>query len=310
MSSRIPEKALTAAERALGELRHDLERAYGWTHLDVTLSVGPHDFGITAHGTVVVPRVARRLHAALIDAVPEGWPVDTSEVRPLTTDDWRVIGAERAPVWQQHPSRDRKLSTELLPEDGPVELLARYRDAWLVRAVDATVGWLEQGPVAAAHAPVIEPTRGTVEGVIASARAFLGAPYRLGGATAASIDCSALVQRAFLRGLSLRLPRHSTDQLVATMVEGHLPEQTGDLVFAWTAREGPCHVGIAVEGSPMTVIHASLSRKCVVEDPIDRFLDGAERTEAAPLARVLAYHARNVGRTCLALPDEDSEVDG
>lgn len=310
MTSRIPEKALTAAERALGELHRDLERAYGWTHLEVTLSVGPHDFGITARGTVVVPRVARRLQAALVDAVPEGWPVDTSGVAPLMTGDWRAAGGERTPLWQAHPSRDRKLSTELLPEDGPVELLAQHRDAWLVRAVDATVGWLEHGPGPAAPAPVIEPTRGTAEGVIASARAFLGAPYRLGGATEASIDCSALVERAFLRGLSLRLPRHSTDQLVATMVEGHLPEQTGDLVFAWTAREGPCHVGIAVEGAPMTVIHASLSRKCVVEDPLERFLEGAERTEASPLGRVLAFHARNVGRPCLTLPIEDSEVDG
>jgi cell wall-associated NlpC family hydrolase len=310
LTSRIPEKALTAAERALGELHRDLERAYGWTHLEVTLSVGPHDFGITARGTVVVPRVARRLQAALVDAVPEGWPVDTSGVAPLMTGDWRAAGGERTPLWQAHPSRDRKLSTELLPEDGPVELLAQHRDAWLVRAVDATVGWLEHGPGPAAPAPVIEPTRGTAEGVIASARAFLGAPYRLGGATEASIDCSALVERAFLRGLSLRLPRHSTDQLVATMVEGHLPEQTGDLVFAWTAREGPCHVGIAVEGAPMTVIHASLSRKCVVEDPLERFLEGAERTEASPLGRVLAFHARNVGRPCLTLPIEDSEVDG
>ncbi|MBI3202995.1 MAG: C40 family peptidase [Myxococcales bacterium] len=310
MTSRIPEKALTAAERALAELRRDLEGAYGWTHVDVALTLGSHDVGISARGTVVVPRVARRLHAALIDAVPEGWPVDVSEVRPLTTGEWHTLVEAPTPLWQHHPSRGRRLASELLPEDGPVELLARHREACLVRGVDATVGWVESGLGAPGPAPVIEPTSGTADGVVAAARAFLDAPYRLGGATESSIDCSALVQRAYLRGLALRLPRHSTDQLAATVTLGHVPEQTGDLVFAWTAREGPCHVGIAIEGAPMTVIHASHSRRRVVEDPLERFLEGAERTEASPLGRVLEFHAKNLGRPSLILPDEGSEVDG
>jgi hypothetical protein len=131
----------------------------------------------------------------------------------------------------------------------------------------------------------------------------------LGGTTPAGIDCSALVQRAFLRGFALRLPRHSTDQLASTVSPGHTPEQTGDLVFAWTEREGPCHVGIVVEGDPMTVIHASHSRKRVVEDPMPRFLDGALRGEVAPLIRVLDFHERNVGRSSLELPSEELELD-
>ncbi len=310
MSSHMPEKALSAAERAVSELRTDLERAYGWTHLDVALSLGPQDFGLIARGKVLVPRAARRLRAALVDAVPEAWPVDTSGVTLLTSGAWHALGASITQLWQTHPARGKTLATESLPEDGPVELLTRYAGASLVRGVDATVGWVDRDVDASVPAPVIEPTRGTGDGVAAAARAFLGTPYRLGGGTDAGIDCSALVQRAFLRGLSLRLPRHSTDQLAATTVEGHVPEQTGDLVFAWTEREGPCHVGIAIEGEPMTVLHASLSRKCVVEDPIERFLEGAERTETSPLIRVMRFHSRNVGKPTLTLRAVDSEIDG
>ncbi|MCE7891948.1 MAG: hypothetical protein DYH12_19975 [Sorangiineae bacterium PRO1] len=309
MSSRAPEKALVAAERAVGELRRELERAYGWTRLEVQLALGSHETGLIARGTVVVPRVARRLRAALLDAVPEGWAVDTSGVLPLETGDWHGMGDEVTPLWQRHPSRGRALSTELLLEDGPVELLAKHQDASLVRCMDGSVGWIEREPTGHVPAPRIDAARGTADAVVAAARVFLDVPYRLGGATSAGIDCSALLSRAFARGFGVRLPRHSTDQLVATVSLGHAPEQTGDLVFAWTEREGPCHVGVVVEGSPMTVIHASLSRRRVVEDTLDRFLWGAERSEAATLGRVLDYHAKNVGRSSLELPSEEAEVD-
>lgn len=309
MTSRAPEKALVAAERAVAELRRDLERAFGWTRLDVELSVSPSGAGLLARGSVVVPRVARRLHAALVDAMPEGFPVDTTGVRPLASGAWHGLRHEVTPVWQKLPSRGRVLSTELLPEDGPLELLATHGDASLVRGVDATVGWVEGELGDVVPAPSVEAARGTADAVVEAARAFLDVPYRLGGATASGIDCSALVQRAFLRGFALRLPRHSTDQLAVAMSVGHAPEQTGDLVFAWTEREGPCHVGVVVDAGPMTVIHASLSRKRVVEDPLERFLEGAERSETAPLRRVLEYHASNAGRAFIELPNEEPEVD-
>ena len=298
-----------AAERALAALRHDLERAFGWTHVAVELELAPHGAGLVARGTVVVPRVARRLRAALLDAVPEGWPVDTSGVRPLASGDYRALPDAPVSIWQRHPTRERVLSTELLPGDGPVELLAVHAGASLVRAMDATVGWVEGELDTRSSVPSIESARGTADAVAAAARELLGVPYRLGGATPAGIDCSALVQRAFTRGFGVRLPRHSTDQLVATSFEGQAAELTGDLVFAWTLREGPCHVGIAVEGEPMSVIHASLSRKRVVEDTLERFLEGAERCEVAPLARILDFHARNVGRAQIELPLEELEGD-
>lgn len=297
------QKLLAAAERAVGELRRALERDFGWTRVELALALAPEEQGLIARGTVVVERVCRRLRAALIDALPEGFAVDTSGVVELSSGDWRSLPDGPTPVYRKLPSRGRSLSTELLPEDGPVELLATHHGASLVRGVDATVGWLERELGAATSAPTLEASRGTAEAVVAHARSFLDAPYVLGGATPAGIDCSALVQRAFARGFALRLPRHSTDQLAATLALGRSPEQTGDLLFAWTEREGPCHVGIVVEGPPMTVIHASHSRKRVVEDPLERFLEGAERTETGPLARVLEFHAGNVGRARIALPE-------
>jgi cell wall-associated NlpC family hydrolase len=304
----MPDKALVAAERAVAELRAELEGAYGWAHLDVNLELAPSELGLLARGVVAVPRVARRLHAALVDAVPEGFPVDVTGVRALSTGDFRALSAEVTPVFRLHPARGRELATELLPEDGPVELLAEHAGARLIRAMDATVGWVSDPLGPSTPAPRIAPAHGSVDGVTAAARAFLDAPYLLGGATRAGIDCSALVQRAFARGLGVRLPRHSGDQLAATTLGGALVEETGDLLFAWTEREGPCHVGIVVEGEPMTVLHASLSRTRVVEDPLDRFLEGAARSEVAPLGRVLRFHARIVGRPLLALPEPEPEA--
>lgn len=304
MSSRGPERVLTAAERAVRQLERDLQRTFGWTCVDVELSLGPNDSGLLVRNTMAMPRVARKLQAALVDAVPEGWHIDTSGVSFLTSGDWRRTSDSPTPVWRCHPRRGRSLATELLPEDGPIELLTVHEGFPLIRCMDQTLGWLEQEPAQKSAPPRIEAAHGTADGVVAAARAFLDAPYRLGGATSDGLDCSALVARAFLRGFGVRLPRHSTDQLAATLLQGQAPAQTGDLVFAWTAREGPCHVGILVEGDPMTVIHASLSRKCVVEDPIPRFLDAAERREVAPLRRTLAFHAENCGRSSLVLRTE------
>jgi hypothetical protein len=101
------------------------------------------------------------------------------------------------------------------------------------------------------------------------------------------------------------LPRHSSDQLQATLVIHSAPRRDGDLVFVWTDREGPCHVGVLAAGESASVIHASLSRKQVVEDPLARFLEDASRVEFVPLSSVLRYHVSNVGRAALELRLED-----
>lgn len=291
-----------AAERTARDIARELERLYGWTHLEAELSWDAEQQVLRGRGTVLARGVARKLAAGLTDALPDGVRFDLRELGVLRSGDWHALGDGLTPVWQKHPSRGRVLATELLPEEGPVELLATHEGSRLVRGVDGTLGWIERELGPSSEPPRIAPAHGTGEQVVASARALLDAPYRLGGTTAAGVDCSGLCQRAYREGLGVILPRHSLDQLAATLHFESSPRQSGDLVFVWSEREGPCHVGLMIDPGS-SVIHASHSRRRVVEDPWDRFIDQSSRVELVAIAHTLDYHARNVGRSSLELVD-------
>jgi cell wall-associated NlpC family hydrolase len=300
---------LEHAEHVVRELQRELGAAYGFTLFDVTLALDEARSVVHARGTVLVPRLSRKLTAALLDSIPEGWRVDVTELHPLRTGDWRAPPDGLSPIYAKLPKRERALATEILASDGPLELLVEVDDAKLVRVMDGTVGWLERTLGESVSMPAIEPAHGTAEEVVTRARALLGAPYRLGGATAEGLDCSALTQRAFRDGLGVILPRHSTDQLAIPPRHHEELRFSGDLMFAWTEREGPCHVGIVVDAPEASVIHASLSRKSVVEDPLDRFVENASRIEIVALPDVLGFHEDNVGTPALELPEhEEPEV--
>lgn len=294
---------LRTAERTLAALSEELRDRYGWTRLQAQFAVDPVKRTLRTRGVVVAPRVVRRLEAALTDALPEDFSIDLQAVTPLKTGEWHNLVAPVTAVWQKHPSRGLFLTTELLATDGPVELLAVHDGARLVRVMDGTVGWVENELGGRRGAPAVAGAHGTGEQVVASARALLDTPYRLGGTTLGGVDCSGLCQRAYREGLGVLLPRHSLDQLTATLRLESSPRQNGDLAFVWSEREGPCHVGVMTHGTATSVVHASLSRKRVVEDPWERFIEQTSRVEVVAVARALEYHALNVGLACLSLSD-------
>ncbi len=118
----------------------------------------------------------------------------------------------------------------------------------------------------------IEPLGEAVDSPLAVARRYLGAPYRWGGRTAAGIDCSGLIQMAFLF-TDLPLPRDSDLQLAA--MQGPLgvrvapgAARCGDLVFF------PAHVGIMVDGAH--VLHANATHMMVTIDPLEAVLSWLE----------------------------------
>jgi hypothetical protein len=122
-------------------------------------------------------------------------------------------------------------------------------------------------------------------------------PYVLGGATAVGIDCSALVQRAAAEALGVVVPRHSSDQLAISPSPGRGRCEAGDLVFVWTRHDGPCHVGVATGAG--TVIHASRSRRAVVEDPCAGFLAGSSTPMHVSFCAVLAFGRKVAGYASL-----------
>jgi hypothetical protein len=92
------------------------------------------------------------------------------------------------------------------------------------------------------------------------ARRFLGAPYLWGGRSAAGLDCSALVQLAFMAA-GRPAPRDSDMQEAAlgTALPSCAAPERGDLVF-WRG-----HVGML--SAPDTLIHANAWHMAVAEEP-------------------------------------------
>lgn len=94
---------------------------------------------------------------------------------------------------------------------------------------------------------------------VETALAFLNAPYVWGGRSAVGLDCSALMQLAFM---AAGIPLHRDSDL-QFQAPGHAPEtpERGDLAFF------PGHVGIMLDNTQL--LHANATHMKVTIDPID-----------------------------------------
>ena len=126
------------------------------------------------------------------------------------------------------------------------------REGWQASA-GVTIHWgagsAERGTGATAAQPVIlrpEHIEGPAAGVVETALAALGAPYRWGGSAENGFDCSGLIQYAYAQ-YGVSLPRTSREQ---AMRGDPVPREVsalapGDiLVFSATPGGGVTHVGL------------------------------------------------------------------
>lgn len=84
-----------------------------------------------------------------------------------------------------------------------------------------------------------------------------GVKYKYGGNSKNGIDCSAFVQKAFMEGLNIKLPRTTTLQLRVGKDVQREDLKMGDLVFFKTGFKTK-HVGIYLEKGKF--LHASTKR--------------------------------------------------
>ncbi len=102
--------------------------------------------------------------------------------------------------------------------------------------------------------------------IVATARKFMHAPYLWGGRSSLGLDCSSLVQFAFMRS-GRSAPRDSDQQerSVGAKVEAGLDAaRPGDLLYL----KG--HV--VVLSAPGVVLHANAHHMAVAEEPLDGFI--------------------------------------
>lgn len=300
-----PAERMAAVEAALARLRAALVARHGWTLVEVAARLEPESRTIVLHGEVAVDRLAAHVVAA-VRAVAPGWSIDGEGIRAMRGGPWHALRGPAVLLAARPGAGPHGVATELRVEDGPVQRLGGVGDALVARGRDGTVGWLAalepdaaggDGPLGAeVEAPVLPVPHGDdPHALVHAARPWLDVPYRLGGVTERGIDCSGLVQRLAVEVLGVLLPRHSSDQLQVAPRPGP-GTGVGDLSFMWSEREGLCHVGI---GSGTTVLHASLSRRRVVEDPQAGFFAGTRRAMHVPFRELLAWGHRMAGQPSL-----------
>lgn len=268
-------------------LESRLADQHGVCRIDVELQVT--DAEVRVQGTVLVDRLRRPVLDIVTRALPGRLVVDALEA--VQGGPWHALES----VTPLHATASGGcIVTVLHPEDGPVEALGRTGDVRLVRDRCGTTAWMP-GPLGPdAEAPRLPlPRTRDPWAFVEAARRFVGTPYALGGTDAEVIDCSGLVQRAAWSSLGVAVPRNTGDQWGLGAEPGRPPTGSGHLVFVWTHGESLRHVGIAAD---QEVVHASLSRRVVVSDPIERFYRGVARVEHVPFSTLLALGERCAGR--------------
>ena len=105
--------------------------------------------------------------------------------------------------------------------------------------------------------------RAKVAAVIATAKKYIGTPYKFGGTTPKAFDCSGYLQYVFKEN-GMMLPRTADEQFKLGKSAKTAELEEGDLVFFETYEKGASHCGIYLGGGKF--IHASTSKGLRIDE--------------------------------------------
>ena len=275
--------------RSVARVREELRAT--WPVLVDTTEWSSTDGAVHVTGGVLTAAQAKRyvelLRAALeADQVPRPAVLSALD-RAWSEHDWvELTGDGLLDLFRAPDGEDRQSQWE------PPALLrwfAQQQGRALVQLPDGTLGWVDgrrlqptspaadpwRAIVRARPGQVVLPTApGRLNEAATLARERLGRPYLWGGNTAAAADCSGLVQAVIFAASGVLLPKHTGDQRRLGERVASSAIRPGDLVFVRGKSRGLGHVGLALAGDDgTTVVHSCLSRRRVLEEPLDEFLD-------------------------------------
>jgi len=116
------DRLIGLAQRVIDERRKALELEFGWTYLRATAHARPDARQLVVEGEVILARITGQLQQDLLAALPSGWTLSTLNLRLVAGGSWRYLSQGVTRLQRCLPSGGHPvtLTTELLPEDGPV----------------------------------------------------------------------------------------------------------------------------------------------------------------------------------------------
>lgn len=219
-----------------------------------------------------------------------GWAV----VRPVSTD-LRSRFVSNKIINKKILKRVRcsqALKSEIL------RVLYKNEDQLLVQQNDLTLGWVNRSEVMIKKKSLYRDWRKgnyvvkdkviiikrsgvmvPMDLIIKEAEKYLGAKYILGGKLKNGIDCSGLIQVVYKDSLCIILPKHSWDQKETGKKIRLEDTKNGDLIFLIKKNNRHKHVGIVEKNKNVNLIHASLEKKKVVRQSLEKVLENYDFIE-------------------------------
>jgi len=266
---------------------------------------GCDDAGVSVRGSVLVSSQAlayQKLIGDLLGVALAEVPRPTV-LSDLATDyravQWGSVGGEGALDLHSGPDDD-DLQTQWIPPCAVrVFLNEPARSRALAQLPDGTVGWVDRrrlaplspetdpwGELRRASVDGVSETDGTLDDAARRARARLGRPYRWGGNTEQSADCSGFVQSVVHQAAGVLLPKNTRDQMKRGVRVGKAAIEPGDLLFVRGRTKNLMHVGLVLRAEDaVTVVHSCLSRERVLEESLEEFLERYRFTAARRVLR-------------------------